>query len=194
MYCKIKINFEENALTQDASETLPPGLSSTVSSPDSEIRKEESAQYCDIEEQTYILPGSDAVGFQSHGYRHTILEDTTRLRIPIRESDRHHTKSSTQEQADQERCDTYVRRSLCVDEKMKLRAKTALSREDDRVMCSSPTRHAFLATSLTTTLSNSVVPTSICYCLLSTTAQGSSCLRRHSNFARFYASLQECSI
>lgn len=33
--------LEENALTQDASETLPPGLSSTVSSPDSTIQKKE---------------------------------------------------------------------------------------------------------------------------------------------------------
>jgi hypothetical protein len=36
-----KDQFEENALAQDASETLPPGLSSTLSSPDSAIQKEE---------------------------------------------------------------------------------------------------------------------------------------------------------
>lgn len=107
MYCKIKINFEENVLTQDASETLPPGLSSTVSSPDSEIQKQESAQYCDIEKQTCVLPGLDTVGFQSYRYRHTILgghHETADTKQRI--GQRHRMKSSTQEQAEQERCDT----------------------------------------------------------------------------------------
>lgn len=47
--------FEENALTQDASETLPPGLSSTVSSPDSAIQKEERTISRTREEDVYTL-------------------------------------------------------------------------------------------------------------------------------------------
>lgn len=40
---------------------------------------------------------SDAVGFQSYRYRHTILVGHRKKQIPFEESDRHRTRGSTQD-------------------------------------------------------------------------------------------------
>ena len=105
VYCKIEINLQENTLTTNASDrTLPPGLSSTVSSPDSAIQKEERTISRTREEDVYTLRfgrcGLPIIQIPSHNSCRTPQEADTIRRIGQTPYEGKHARQAKQERGD----------------------------------------------------------------------------------------------